>query len=204
MLTESLLLAALGGAGGLALGYFGRNVLPSLFTNAWEHNYINTPFDWGVFVFAVSATLFTGILFGLAPAWMASRAEVSSTLKETAESATRRRRGISGKSLVAFQIALSTLLVVGAGLFARTLFTLSTVDVGFDAEHLLLFEIAPPDARYPAGKDVLLHAELERRMAALPGVNAEYRGNYAHIANNLDNRDFLPEGESSEDYNASP
>ena len=133
LLTESLLLAALGGAGGLALGYLGRNVLPNLLTNAWERNEINTPFDWGVFAFTAAVTLITGILFGLAPAWMASRAEVSSTLKETAQSATRRRRGLSGKSIVAFQIALSTLLVMGAGLFTRTLFALGSVDVGFDA-----------------------------------------------------------------------
>jgi predicted permease len=97
LLTESLLLAALGGTGGLALGYLGRNILPNLLTNAWEHNYLNTPFDWGVFAFTAAVTLITGILFGLAPAWMASSAEVSSTLKETAQSTTRRRRGLERK-----------------------------------------------------------------------------------------------------------
>ncbi len=200
LLTESLLLAALGGSGGLALGYIGRNVLPNLLTNAWERSDINTPFDWGIFAFTAVVTLITGIFFGLAPAWMASRAEVSSTLKETAQSATRRRRGLSGKSIVAFQIALSTLLVVGAGLFTRTLFALSTVDVGFDADHLLLFEIAPPVARYPAGKDILLHAKLEQRMAALPGVKAVTTAATPYIADNLNNYEFLPEGERFEDY----
>jgi predicted permease len=200
LLTESLLLAALGGTGGLALGYLGRNILPNLLTNAWEQNYLNTPFDWGVFAFTAAVTLITGILFGLAPAWMASRTEVSSTLKETAQSTTRRRRGLSGRSIVAFQIALSTLLVVGAGLFTRTLFALSTVDVGFDADHLLLFEVAPPDARYPAGKDVLLHAQLEQRIAALPGVKAVTAAATPYIADNLNNYDFLPEGERFEDY----
>jgi predicted permease len=200
LLTESLLLAALGGTGGLALGYLGRNILPNLLTNAWEHNYLNTPFDWGVFAFTAAVTLITGILFGLAPAWMASSAEVSSTLKETAQSTTRRRRGLSGRSIVAFQIALSTLLVVGAGLFTRTLFALSSVDVGFDADHLLLFEISPPSARYPAGKDVLLHAQLEQRIAALPGVKAVTAAATPYIADNLNNYDFLPEGERFEDY----
>ncbi len=200
LLTESLLLAALGGAGGLALSYLGRNVLPNLLTNAWEHNYISTPFDWGIFAFTAAVTLITGILFGLAPAWMASRAEISSTLKETAQSSTRRRSGLSGKSIVAFQIALSTLLVVGAGLFTRTLFALNSVDVGFDADHLLLFEIAPPDARYPAGKDVLLHAQLEQRFASLPGVKAVTAAATPYIADNLNNYDFMPEGERFEDY----
>jgi predicted permease len=200
LLTESLLLATLGGVGGLALSYLGRNILPNLLTNAWEHNYISTPFDWGIFAFTAAVTLITGILFGLAPAWMASRAEISSTLKETGQSATRRRRGLSGKSIVAFQIALSTLLVVGAGLFTRTLFALNTVDVGFDADHLLLFEVAPPVARYPAGKDLLLHAQLEQRFAALPGVKAVTAAATPYIADNLNNYEFLPEGERFEDY----
>jgi len=195
-----LLLATLGGVGGLALSYLGRNILPNLLTNAWEHNYISTPFDWGIFAFTAAVTLITGILFGLAPAWMASRAEISSTLKETGQSATRRRRGLSGKSIVAFQIALSTLLVVGAGLFTRTLFALNTVDVGFDADHLLLFEVAPPVARYPAGKDLLLHAQLEQRFAALPGVKAVTAASTPYIADNLNNYEFLPEGERFEDY----
>ncbi len=200
LLTESLLLAALGGAGGLALSYLGRNILPNLLTNAWEHNHISTPFEWDVFAFTSAVTLITGILFGLAPAWMASRAEISSTLKESAQSATRRRRGLSGKSIVAFQIALSTLLVVGAGLFTRTLIALNTVDVGFDADHLLLFEIAPPDARYPAGKDILLHEQLEQRFAALPGVKAASAASTPYIADNLNNYEFLPEGERFDDY----
>jgi len=200
LLTESLLLAVLGGVSGLALSYLGRNILPSLLTNAWEHNYISTPFDWRIFAFTASVTLITGVLFGLAPAWMASHAEISSTLKETGQSATRRRRGLSGKWIVAFQIALSTLLVVGAGLFTRTLIALNTVDVGFDPDHLLLFEIAPPDARYPPGKSVLLHSQLEQRFAALPGVHAVTVAATPYIADNLNNDDFLPEGERFEDY----
>ena len=168
LFTESLLLAALGGAGGLLLGYIGRNAAPKLLTNAWERSDINTPFDWGVFAFTAAVTLLTGILFGLAPAWMAARAEVSSSLKETAQRATRRRKGLSGKAIVAFQIALSTLLVLGAGLFLRTIVKLNSVDVGFNAEHLLLFEISPPARRYPAPKDVQLHAQLEQRLPRFP------------------------------------
>ena len=134
LLTESLMLAALGGAGGLVLGYFGRGAVPRLLTNAWERSEggsVTPRFDWGVFAFTVAVTLLTGIIFGLVPAWLASRAKVSSTLKETAQNASRRRKGLTGKSIVVFQIALSTLLVVGAGLFLRTLLKLNAVDVGF-------------------------------------------------------------------------
>lgn len=196
LLTESLMLAGLGGAFGLLLGYAGRNVLPNLLVNAWERHDINTPFNWLVFAFAAGVTTITGILFGIAPALLASRTELSGTLKDTAHMATRRRKGLTGRFIVGFQIALSTLLVVGAGLFARTLIALDSVPLGFNADHLLLFEIAPPGARYPAGKDVALHLDVERRLAALPGVVSIATAQTPYIAQSMGNEHFVPEGES--------
>jgi len=198
LLTESVLLAAMGGALGLVIGYLGRNVLPTLLMNAWDRQQINTPFDWGVFALTAVVTLATGILFGLAPAVLASRTELSGTLKDTAQQTTRRRKGLTGRSIVAFQIALSTLLVIGAGLFMRTLLALNAVDVGFNADHLLLFEINPPSARYGPGKDVRLDELLEQRFAGLPGVEAVSLSSYPYIANSLSNTYFVPEGESAE------
>jgi predicted permease len=195
LLTESLLLATLGGAGGLLVGYLGRNLLPSLLINPWERTQTNIPFDWGVFAFTAAITLLTGILFGLAPAWLASRAVLSSTLKETTMSASR-RKGWGGKALVAFQLALSTLLIVGAGLFLRTVIALSSVDVGFNPDRLLLFEIQPPHGRYPAGKDVELHAQLEERIAALPGAASVTTAQVPYLADSWTNVPFRPEGES--------
>lgn len=208
LLTESLLLAALGGCGGLLLGYLCRNALPHLLSNAWEDQTIRVSFDWMVFACTALIILTTGVLFGLAPAWFAARTQVSSSLKESAQTTTRRRRGLSGKALVGLQIALSTLLVIGAGLFLRTLTALSTQNAGFNTDHLLLFDIDPPAARYPAGKDVALHEDLERRFAALPGVQSVAPGVVAYLAGNMSNQDFLPEGETydehkqqAEDYN---
>jgi predicted permease len=199
LLTESLMLAALGGAGGLLVGYIGRSTLPKLMTNAWERGEgasFTPPFDWGVFAFTVAVTLTTGIVFGLAPAWLAVRAEVSSSLKETAQTTSRRRKGLTGKSIVAFQIALSTLLVVGAGLFVRTLIKLNSVDVGFNADNLVLFEISPPGRRYPGPKDVRLHQQLEERFAALPGVEHVAPGSIPYISQSMSNADFYVEGET--------
>jgi predicted permease len=197
LLTESLLLAAIGGAAGLGLGYLGRNIIPRLMSNAWERNELNVSMDWGVFAFAAGATLVTALLFGMAPAWLAARAEVSSSLKESAQTATRRRKGLGGKAIVAFQIALSTLLVVGAGLSLRTLVALNSVDVGFRTDHLLLFEVAPPVQRYGPGKDVKLHQRLEQAFAALPGVEGVAPSWTAYIADNLNNDGFNIEGESA-------
>ncbi len=196
LLTESLLLSGIGGACGLLLGYLGRNAIPRLLANAWDRSDLNVPIDWGVFGFAAGVTLLTGLLFGLAPAWMAARAEVSSSLKESAQSTTRRRKGLGGKAIVAFQIALSTLLVVGAGLFLRTLWALNAVDVGFRTDHLMLFEVAPPKQRYGPGKDVQLHQRLEQGFAALPGVEGVAPSWVAYIADNMSNDDFMPEGET--------
>ena len=201
LLTESLLLAALGGCGGLLLGYLCRNALPSLLMNAWEDSSIHVPFDWAVFVCTTVIILATGILFGLAPAWFAARTEVSSSLKEAAQTTTRRRRGLSGKALVGLQIALSTMLVVGAGLFVRTLTALTSQDVGFDTDHLVLFDINPPPSRYPAGKDVLLHEELARKIAALPGVEHASPASMAYLSESMSNSDFVPEGEKFDEKN---
>jgi predicted permease len=200
LLTESLLLAGIGGMGGLFLGYLGRNAIPKLMANAWDQNQLNVPMDWGVFAFAAAATLLTGLAFGLAPAWYAARSEVSSSLKESAQTTTRRRKGLGSKAIVAFQIALSTLLVVGAGLFLRTLFALNSIDVGFRTDHLILFEVAPPAQRYGPGKDVQLHQRLEQEFAALPGVEDVAPSSTAYIADNMSNDDFIPEGEKDSDH----
>jgi predicted permease len=196
LLTESLLLAAIGGAGGLLLGFLGRNAIPRLLVNPWERFAVTIPFDWRVFCFTAVVTLLTAFLFGLAPALLAARSDVNSTLKGESQTTSRRRKGLTGKSVIVVQIALSTLLVVGAGFFLRTLIALHSVDVGFNTDHLLLFEINPPGKLYPAGKDVQLHVRLEQEFAAVPGVERVAPGTLAYISQNMDNSDFLPEGEA--------
>jgi predicted permease len=200
LLTESLLLAAIGGLGGLMLGYAGRNLLPTLMSNAWERNVFAVRFDWGIFAFAVGVTLLTGLLFGIAPAWLAARAEVSSGLKESSQTATRRRRGLAGKFLVGFQIALSTLLVVGAGLFLRTVFALNSVDPGFRTDHLILLDVHPPAKRYAGGKDAELYARLEEGFSGIPGVEQVTAATTPYIAEYMGNESFLPEGEKQDDH----
>jgi predicted permease len=196
MLVESMLLAALGGACGLVFGYAGRNVLPRMTENAWERSDFQIHFDWRVFAFTTGITLLTGLLFGLAPALAAARAEVTHGLKEGAQTTTRRRKGMGGKALVGFQIALSTLLVIGAGLFLRTLAALNSVDVGFRTDHLLLAEINPPEKRYPSGRDIVLHEQLEQAIAAVPGVDSVAPALEAYVSDDTSKTNFLPHGES--------
>ena len=208
MLVESLLLAALGGAVGILTGYLGSNLIPTMIGNAWERTDFHIHFDWRVLIFTAGITVMTGVLFGLAPAFTAARTGLSHGLNENAQTLTRRSKGIGGKALVGVQVALSTLLVIGAGLYLRTLAELSSVSLGFNPDHLLLAEIDPPPGRYPAGSDVVLHQRLEQLFGGVPGVTAVTLAEEPYIADGRSANDFLPEGEAynqsenqEEDYN---
>ena len=139
-------------------------------------------FDWQVFAFTAAVTILTGVLFGLAPALAATRAEVANGLKEGGRTTTRGRRGFAGKAVVGFQIALSTLLVIGAGLFVRSLAGLNAVDPGFRTDHLLLAQIVLPQNRYPAGANVAFHQRLEQAIAAIPGVASISAGEIPYLS----------------------
>lgn len=199
LFTESLLLAGLGGAGGLILGSVGRNLLPRLMDNPWEHNEIAIPFDWRVFSFGLLVTFATAVIFGLMPAWLESRGDVSNHLKESTHQATRRQRAWSGRGIVVLQIALSTMLVVGAGIFLRTVLRLNSVDLGFQPDHVLMFDIHPPAKRYANGKDVRLHMQLEEKIAALPGVESVAPAWMPLAADSMSNSEFYTEGDSAGD-----
>jgi predicted permease len=194
VLTESLMLAAIGGAAGLFLGYLARTALPKLFLSSWESESINVPFDWKVFSFTAGVTLATGVLFGIVPAWNATRAEIGTAIKDGGKGATKQRKGWSGRTLVAFQVALSTLLVFGAALFVRTLINLNAVDVGFRADGLVLFDLNPPSKQYPAPKDVALHARIEQALRDVPGVDGVTLTDIPLVANSESESDFKVEG----------
>jgi predicted permease len=197
MFTESLLLSMLGGAAGLLLAYVGRNAIPHMMTDPWGQPPFEGRIDWGVFAFASAISVATGLLFGLAPAWQATRVHISSGLKDNAQTVTRRRKGLAGKAIVVVQISLAMLLLVGAGLFVRTLVNLGYAHLGFSPDHLLLFDIQPPSARYQAPKDVALHRELEQRLAAVPGVDAVTLSRQPLIADSLTQSQFMPSGQTN-------
>ncbi len=198
MLVESLLLASIGGASGLAIGYWGRTAIPRLTQNAWELATFPVHFDWQVFAFTAAVTVLTGVLFGLAPALAATRADITNGLKEGGRTATRGRRGFAGKAVAGFQIALSTLLVIGAGLFVRSLAGLNAVNPGFRTGHLLLAQVVLPQNRYPAGANVAFHQRLEQAIAAIPGVASSSAGEYSYLSHDASDIDFLPEGETAD------
>ena len=195
VLTESLLLSALGGMLGVALAFAGCRVLPALLTNPWKPSDLTMPLDWVVLLFTCGITIASGLLFGIVPAWLATRSDVGASLKSSTRTSTRRRRGLGGKTIVGFQVMLSTLLVIGAFLFVGTLWNLARVNPGFRTDHLVIFAIAQPGSRYPSPNDLDLHRRIEQRLRALPGVDALTLSEVAYISDSMENTNFLPEGE---------
>jgi predicted permease len=192
IVTESLLLSFFGGIAGLLLAFLGRNAIPRLLSTSWEPSPFVTRFDGGVFAFAAAASLLTGLLFGLAPAWQATRMDINSSLKDSAATVTKRRKGLTGKSIVVFQVCLSVLLVMSSALFIRTLMNLSSSKLGFQPNYILLFDINPPRSRYPAPQDMALHRRLEEGFASLPGVESVTLSGDALVAGDSDITDFVP------------
>jgi predicted permease len=194
VLTESLLLAVLGGLVGLLVGYFGRNAILAMLSSPAEPMVLPGGLDWGVFAFNAALSLATGMLFGVAPAWQATRTQVSSALKDNAQTTTRRRRGLAGRAIVGFQVALSTLLVVVAGFFLRTVINLNRVDPGFDPRNIVLFELRPPQTEYPGAKEAALFGQIVERLRAVPGVESVTPTSVAPLSHSYENDDFVPVG----------
>lgn len=195
MLTESLMLSITGGIAGLLLGYIGRNAIPHLLSSAWQPTVLQSKFDWMIFGFTAAVSILTGLLFGLAPAWQSTRTQVSSGLKDNAQTATQRKGNLTGKTLVVIQVALSMLLLVGAGLFVRTLMNLNHSHLGFDPNHLLLFELELPRTRYPGTKTNELYYQVEEKLNAIPGIDSATAIELPLISGSVSNSSVLVDGQ---------
>ena len=175
LLTESLVLAFLGCAAGLVVSYWAsRGLVYVLFSSKATAAFLATfrP-NYVVFGFSAAVAFGAAIVFGLVPALTSTRVSTGSTLKATASSASPSEgRSRLGRALVALEMALALVLVIGAGLFLRTLITLETLDPGFRTDHLLLFSISPTAAKMPEEQIPGLGQEIQRRLAALPGVQS--------------------------------
>jgi len=194
-LTESILLSLCGGAAGTIVAVLGQQALLQLTADPESGGSVmHVPFSWGVFAFTLGLSLLTGILFGIAPALQATRTQVRSGLQDTTHTVTRRRRGYAGKTIVGFQIAISMLLVAGAGVFLRTLINLNRIDPGFDTHNLVLFAIRPPASHYSPAQTAELIQRIEERLKATPGVEAESAASIPLLADDNSFDDFTPVG----------
>ncbi|HEX4231321.1 MAG TPA: ABC transporter permease [Bryobacteraceae bacterium] len=176
LLTESLLLSAIGGALGLLLAYAGDRLL----TLAMTRYGLSLPnarvieIDWRVLLFSLAITIATGVIFGLAPSWTTTKTGLNDSLKEsglstTTESGRRRLRN----ALVISEIALALVLLVGAGLLVRTFLRLMNVDLGIDPANVVTMGLRLPQYKYSSlEQQALFYKELMQRVAVQPGVKS--------------------------------
>jgi len=173
LLTESLLLAAIGGTLGLLLSRWMSELLVALVASGRQSIALPLGVNGRVLLFTAGVAVLTGVLFGLAPAFSATRVSLTAALKEGgAGSRLGARRSRLAKALVSAQVALSLLLLVGAGLFLRTLQKLESVPLGFEREHLLLFSVAPGLNGYKGPALAEYYRQVQERITTIPGVSA--------------------------------
>ncbi len=181
MLTESVLLSSFGGLAGLLIGYLGRNVIPRLLANSSGPEPVQVQFDWRVLLFTIGISLGTGILFGFAPAWQATRTVAHAGLRDSGGATANRHKLWFDKGLVIAQIALSAILLIGAGLFVHTLLNLDRIPLGFETGHILLFRVSLPRAQYADARMTNFFKQFEEKLATLPGVRSETVSNIGII-----------------------
>jgi putative ABC transport system permease protein len=169
LLTESALLALAGGSLGYLIALWGVPLILSLGENVIPRSQ-EISLDTGVLAFTAAVALLTGILFGLAPAWQASGINVQSSLNETTRNATG-GRGLLRQALVVTEVALTLVLLVGAGLLLRSFYRLQGLNPGFVPERVLSFRINLPEQKYKTDEQYLaFYHSLEEKLRALPGV----------------------------------
>ena len=172
-LTESVLLSVAGGACGVIFALWGVRLLLRMVQQGPDPIALDVSPDMRVLLFTVGVSVLTGVVFGLAPAWRSVRVNVSNTLKEAGRGMTGSSARIGlGKALVIVQIALSVLLLIGAGWFVRTLRNLEHVDLGYQRDQLLVVDVDPLSAGYRGPRLANLYRDLYARFRRLPGVRA--------------------------------
>jgi len=176
LLTESILLCVAGGSGGIVLGYWGAQALVAFLSLNWFRPFhLDVHPDWRVFGFTLLASVFVGMLSGLAPASAGARIDLVSALKDIEG----KSGGISlrawltpGKALVVSQIALTMVVLAGAGLLVRTLANLKAVNTGFDPQNLVIFGVDSTFSSRTGENLKSLGLDLQEQLAAVPGVTS--------------------------------
>src|SRR5580704_14876662 len=173
LLTESLLLSSTGAALGVLFAQWASRMLVHFLSTSNSTVVLDLSIDSRVLAFTAAVAVVTGVLFGLAPAWQGTRVDPHSAMKANARGVVESHARVSlGKVLVAAQVALSLVLLVGAGLMLKTFAKLATLDTGFEKNQVLLIRVDPRYASVPLDRRLPLYQELQQRLAAIPGVRS--------------------------------
>lgn len=171
MLTETMLLAMLGGILGVLLGMWASGLSGAIHPSGLPLQ-LDFGFDWPVFAYAFALVLFTGIFVGLVPALSATRADVNTVLQQRGTSARGARRHEARKDLMVLQVAGSLTLLIVAGLFVRSLQSAEHVELGFNPDHVLNVTLDPKEDNYNEAQTREFYHELEAKVRAMPGVQS--------------------------------
>lgn len=182
-LTESLVLSVFGGLAGLVIAYLGVKLLVALTFHSAKYVPIDAAPSLPVLGFAFALSLVTGVLFGTAPAWLATHADPAEALRG-ANRSTSDRSSLSQKILVIFQATLSVVLLASAGLLTRSLLKLQHQDLGYDVDHRALISLIGPFNSYPQPKLDAMYRDLQDRLAHIPGVESAALALYAPLQDN--------------------
>ena len=172
LLTESLLLASLGGLAGVVLAWWGSRLLVLMASAGSESLPLDVTPNARILGFTLLASLLSAVIFGTVPALRATRVEPNPSLKGCKGATQAVSQSPLGKALVVAQVALSLLLLVGAGLFVRTLINLQNVPTGFDQQNALLFRVDTATTGYKDAQLATMLREVEEKVKAVPGVQA--------------------------------
>ena len=172
LLTESMLLFLMGGGLGVLFAYLGTDLLVALRPWGGGELSINPRLDLRVLGFTAGVSMITGVLFGLAPALRATRIDLTPTLKDSSRTVSGGAHSLIGKVLIVLQAGMSVMLLIGAGLFLRTLDNLEGVDAGFNRENLLLFRVDPRLSGYRGAQILSLYPRMIERLQSIPGVRS--------------------------------
>ncbi|PYM08410.1 MAG: hypothetical protein DMF15_08650, partial [Verrucomicrobia bacterium] len=197
LLTESLLVAIGGGAAGIALAWWCLNTITAAIPPGQGMLGLVTNLDFRVLWFAIALTLATSIVFGLAPAMRATRLDLQSTLKDQGSSVSAGRSNVGlRKLLIVSQVALTAVLLAGAGLFARTLVNLEHANLGVNTGRVLQFSVAPDFNGSTPAQTIAFADRARNEIAAFPGVRSVSISTTEIFAGDDSSSNFTPEGYS--------
>ncbi|MGH9781215.1 MAG: ABC transporter permease, partial [Candidatus Acidiferrales bacterium] len=202
LLTESVLMSVLGGALGLVFASWGTRALVAWMSGGGAPMVLDASADSKVLLFTLAASVLTGIIFGFAPAFRVTRIELASAMKDSAANISGARDKHSlGKSLIVAQIAASLVLMIGAGLFVRTLVNFGKRNFGFNQQNLLTFGLDPTRAGYHDARLTTFYSQLLDHIQNLPGVKAATIMEYAPFDGWSNNNSIHVEGAAKKSSN---
>jgi putative ABC transport system permease protein len=197
LLTESMVLSLAGASLGILFAQWGTRLLVGFLSLGGNPVFLDLTIDARMLAFTAGVAVLTGLLFGLAPAWKGTRVDPQSAMKANARGVIEGAKFSIGKGLVVIQVALSLMLVAGAGLMLSTFFRLERLDPGFDREHILLAGVDLRNGHYPMARRAAVYEEMLSKLRALPGVRSASASNMTPISGSFWNEDLQIEGYKS-------